>query len=368
MISNIGYINKKKKILIVGPELSLRGGVAHHVKTLLSSPLSKDYQLHYFRVGPNQNDNRIIIVLKFLLTPFRFLWRLWIVWPDIVHFNPSFDPKSLPREFNLLTLCKLHGRPNLIQFHGGIISDLLQNGHLPFYIKLIFRWASHLVVLTNIQKKPLLRYCPEGKISVIPNMIDTTLYYRNKQNSSSQYRILYMSKIEYKKGAYDVLEAIHFVIEKFPNVKFFFAGEGPDREKIKLLCCENGYEDVVKLLDYVQGQKKVNFLSRGDLFLFPSHYNEGMPYALLEAMAAGLPVIATRKGGIPEIIENNVNGYLIPPGQPRRLAQAILKLLSDVKLRKEFGRINRYEAETYFDIKIVCEKFSLIYEKLSSDN
>jgi len=358
-------MSRRKKILIVGPELSLQGGVAHHVRTLLSSRLKKDYQLDYFRIGPIQDDRQFRVILKFLVTPFRFLWKLWKFLPDVVHFNPSFDPKSIIRELNMLALCKLHNRATLVQFHGGNLCNLMQNGRIPFYIKLILKWASHIVVLTNIQQQPLLKYCSSNHISVIPNMIDTGIYYSKSRKFNSQYRILYMSKLEYKKGAFDVIEAVQYVISKFSNVTFLFAGDGPDKDKLQLLCCEHGLEDNVKLLGYVRDQKKVMFLSRGDLFLFPSHYNEGMPYALIEAMAAGLPVIATSRGGMPEIIEHRVNGFLVQPQQPKQLAQAINKLLSNKKARREFGKLNRYKAVTEYDINVVCQKFSGLYEKLS---
>lgn len=359
-------MSNKRKILIVGPELSLPGGVAHHIKTLLSSPLNKEHKLDYFKVGPKLNDSRAKIIIKFIFNPFRFLWKLLKFWPDVVHFNPSFDTKSLLREFIMIAICKIHGHATLVQLHGGNLAVLMRKGHLHIYIRLIFKWASHLVLLTNIQKKPLLKYCAADRLSVIPNMIDTKVYCHKKQNNNSRYRILYMSKIELKKGAFDVLESIHLVLKRFSNVKFIFAGDGPDKNKLQLLCCENEFEDSVKFLGYLKDQKKLNFLSRGDIFLFPSHYNEGMPYALLEAMASGLPVIATTVGGVPEIIEPLVNGFLVPPQQPKKLARAINKLLASYKIRKKIGDINRYKAETEYDIKVVCEKFDKLYKKLSN--
>jgi len=351
--------------LIVGPELSLKGGVAHHIKTLLASPLNREFQLSYFKIGSGHNDSLAKIVLRFISMPFRFLWKIWTFWPDVVHFNPSFDCKSIIRELNMVAISKLFKRTTLLQFHGGNLSNFIKNGRIPFYIKLIIKLTSHLAVLTNIQKEPILKYCSSNKISVIPNMVDTTLFSIKDHQYRSHYRILYMSKIESKKGIFDVIDAIQDVINNFPNVTFLFAGDGPDREKLKLLCCESGLEDHVKLLGYVQDKKKATFLSRGDIFLFPSQYDEGMPYSLIEAMAAGLPVIATSMGGVPEVIENSVNGFLIQSQQPKQLAQTIIKLLSNNKARKKMGQLNRYKTETEYDIKVVSNIFCMLYEKLS---
>ena len=356
-------MTKKKKILIVGPDLSLHGGVTHHVKTLLSSPLSHNYNIDYFKVGRSSNDSKFMILLRIILNPFRFLWRLWNFWPDVVHFNPSFDLKSLLRELNMLALCRLHRRSAIIQFHGGSLSQILQNNHLPIYLKLILKWASHIILLTNIQKAPVLKFCSCSKITVIPNMVDTTQYNQKKIRKDNRFNILYMSKIEFNKGVYDVIDAIQHVVEQEPNVRFIFAGDGPDKNKLEFLCRENEYDDFVKFIGYVKNQQKIDFLSKGDLFLFPSHYNEGMSYALLEAMAAGLAVIATPTGGTVEMIEDNVSGFLVPVEQPDKLAQAIIALLKNKKKRGKFGKLNRNKVVSEYDIEVVIQKFIKIYDQ-----
>jgi glycosyltransferase involved in cell wall biosynthesis len=355
-----------KKILIVGPQLSLKSGVSHHAKTMLTSPLAQNYEMHYFQVGSHPADNFFIVVLKFMLNPFRFTWKIWSVLPAIVHFNPSFDRKSMLRELVMAIICKFHNRRTIIHFHGGNISCVMKNNRLPLYVKLILRLASHIIVLTKIQKKSLSVFCKKNKVTVIPNMIDTCLFPKHKQNNNGKISILFMSKIESKKGAFDVIEAISQVVKYYNHTKFIFAGEGPDLKKLKLVCCENGCEEFIKFLGHVKDQKKVNFLINGDIFLFPSHYQEGMPYALLEAMAAGLPVIATNTGGIPEIIRHNKNGLLVPPAQPDQLAEAIINLIRHPKKRKMFGKMNRQIAASEFDINIVCDKVTQIYEKLSN--
>jgi colanic acid/amylovoran biosynthesis glycosyltransferase len=266
----------------------------------------------------------------------------------------------------MVIICKFHNRRTIIQFHGGNISSVLRNNRLPIYIKLIFKLASHIIVLTEIQKKSIAAFCEENEITVIPNMIDTSLFPKHKQNNNGKISILYMSKIEYQKGAFDVVEAISQVAKYHNHINFIFAGDGPDLKKLKLVCCENGCEEFIKFLGHLTDQRKIDFLSNGDIFLFPSYYQEGMPYALLEAMAAGLPVIATNTGGIPEIISHNKNCLLIPPGQPDQLADAIFYLLKHPRKRKSFGAMNRQKAVSKFDINIVCDKFNHIYEKLSN--
>lgn len=345
---------------MVGPSLSRRGGVAHHMRTLLNSPLNDDFDLCYFRVGSDYRDSHLKIIIKSLLNPWRFMLKLWNVKPDIVHFNPSFDHKSLKRELIMIMLCKLFGYSSLVQFHGGNLIRLMKNDFLPFYIKLILKWSAHFIVLTEMQKQPLLNFVAENKITVIPNMVDASQFIvKNKKINNI---ILFMSRIDIAKGVYDIFEAIPEVLKNYPHARFIFAGEGPDKAKLELLCCSNGLIKHVKFLGYIDDEQKVNFLAQGDLFLFPSHLNEGIPYSLLEAMAAGLPVIATSVGAIPEIIENGKHGILIPREQPSKLAESIIQLLKNKRRRGMMVKQNRFAAETKYDIKIVCEKFKSLYK------
>lgn len=357
-----------KRILIVGPILSRRGGVAHHVRTLLNSPLKQNYEIHYFRVGSDYHDNHLKIISRFISTPFRFIKKLWTIKPQIVHFNPSFDLKSLLRELIMLVLCKRFGYSTIVQFHGGNISSLIKKDRLPFYIKLILKYSSRCVVLTETQKNPLLNFVPEDNIVIIPNMVDTSIFNGKKLNKGSEFVILFMSRIDKTKGVYSVIEAIPHVIKKISRTHFLFAGEGPDKAKLEQLCNVNGLSKQVKFLGHINEMYKINLLAKGDLFLFPSQLCEGMPYALLEAMAAGLPIIATPVGAIPEIIKQGENGFLVPLEHPEILAETIIKLLKNKRLRAKIGKFNRYTAKTKYDIKIVIETFSQLYESTGYRN
>lgn len=307
-----------------------------------------------------------MVAWKFLANPVRFLFRLWSVFPTLVHFNPSFDRKSILRELLMLIICKIHNCRAILQFHGGNINDLVNHGLLPVYVRLIIKFASHIIVLTQIQKKSLARFCDAKKISVIPNMIEVELFPRSLPRHNAKITILYMSKIEAKKGIFDVIEAMAQVAKSHHHIELLVAGDGPDFTKLKQACCEHGGAEFIKFVGYLSGQQKAAFLSQGDIFLFPSHYQEGMPYALLEAMAAGLPVIATNAGGVPEIICHNRNGLLVSPGRPDQLEAAILQLIKHPKKRRAFGRMNRMLAATDFDIHIVTEKFCRVYDKLAN--
>jgi glycosyltransferase involved in cell wall biosynthesis len=127
-------------------------------------------------------------------------------------------------------------------------------------------------------------------------------------------------------------------------------GDGPERERLSGLVRESGLSDSVKFHGYIPWGKELSRISSGsDLFVLPSH-SEGVPKVLLEAMAAGLPVIATNVGGIPDIITNNENGILIPPGSPEAIADAVKLVMENSSLREKliengYGFVKNHTAE-----------------------
>ncbi len=355
----------RKKILIAGPSLARRGGVSNHVKTLLNSPLQNDFHLFYFRVGPEYADHKLMVILKFLVTPFRFLFRLIKIRPDVLHLNPSFDRKSLLREVPMILLSRIFGCAGLVQFHGGTVENLVKKNRIPVSLKLLLSLAHQVIMLTEIQKKALLKFVPTLRASVLPNMVNIPKKSRKYTKKEDGFKLLFLSRIERKKGIYEILEAIPSVIEEFPKAWFYFAGDGPDRSNVERLCSDEKIREHVKFFGYVGEVMKDLLFSESDVFLFPSRHPEGMPYALLEAMAHGLPIIATPVGALPEIVSHGQNGLLIPTESPHKLAETIIQLLVDFDLRKKMRRMNSRLAEEKFNITVVSQKFKNLYESIS---
>lgn len=132
------------------------------------------------------------------------------------------------------------------------------------------------------------------------------------------------------------------VVREFPHAKFILCGDGPDREAFARAVAEAGLQNNVELLGWVgQGELRREFAS-AHLFLHPSELTaeadqEGVPNSMLEAMATGLPVVATLHGGIPEAVRQGEDGLLVPERDPDALAEAILTLLRDHALRARCG-------------------------------
>lgn len=150
------------------------------------------------------------------------------------------------------------------------------------------------------------------------------------------------------KGHSVLLTAMRQLLNVYPRLKLICLGEGEEETEIQRLCEEFGLARNVRLVGYQANVSE--WLSAGDINVLPSFY-EGLPLTILEAMASGLPTVATHVGGIPEAIEDGISGLLVPPGNPGKLADAISSLLSQIEVREQMGKAACRRASRWFGIE-----------------
>ncbi len=160
------------------------------------------------------------------------------------------------------------------------------------------------------------------------------------------------------KGYTDLIRAAAEVSREFPAAKFLLIGDGAERARIEGMVAELGLSKTVLFLGRRNDVPKV--LACCDMFVSPS-WAEGLPNSVLEAMAAGLPIVATRVGGTPEIIEHGVSGLLVPPRDSHALATAILQLLGDKGLAKRLGRSAQERAREQFSFERLLSELERLY-------
>jgi glycosyltransferase involved in cell wall biosynthesis len=176
----------------------------------------------------------------------------------------------------------------------------------------------------------------KSKTSVMYNGVDQNFFYpRNKEKSrdklglpKNKALILTVRRLVYKNGLDTLIESASLLAREYPNLLLLIIGNGPDRLFIANRIRQLGVNENVRLVRFVPDKLLPLYYNAADGFVIPSSSGEGLPLVLLEAMACGLPVIATTVGGTPEIIKDGVNGFLVPPRDQRALAQTISKLLS----------------------------------------
>ena len=148
--------------------------------------------------------------------------------------------------------------------------------------------------------------------------------------------VLTLCRISPEKGLEFLIEAAKDIINKVPNVRIVMKGSSKDqryKEKLTRLIEKNRLNDHIIFLDFSPYSEVPKFLSASDVFVLPS-ISEGLPTVVLEAMATGIPIVATNVGGVPDIVEDGINGLLVSPRRPSALAEAVVRLLLDSSLRE----------------------------------
>ena len=174
--------------------------------------------------------------------------------------------------------------------------------------------------------------------------------------------VLFLGRLVAEKGIYDLLQAIALVRASVPDVRLVCAGEG-DRIGVARYAERLGIADAVKFTGWVGPSGKRALLEHAAVFALPS-YDEGLPVSLVEAMGAGIPVIASPVGGIPEVVVDGSSGYLVGAGDARSLHRAIARILADRSLARRLGDAARQTALARFDADKALASVEDLYEAL----
>jgi glycosyltransferase involved in cell wall biosynthesis len=228
--------------------------------------------------------------------------------------------------------------------------------------KLILQNASKVVALTkNMQNKIIRLYGIQS--SIIPNgfdIQDSRLVKITPEKKIGNQNVLFVGRLIPVKGIEYLIIAMKDVIAKKPATKLILIGEGIDKQNLLTLSRHVGIEKNVQFVGQVSHDEVFNYMNQADILVLPS-LSEGFPMVILESMACGLPIIASRVGGIPDILTNEINGYLVEAKDSENLANKIILLLQDDSLRKEISDNNKNEVKKY-SWENICIELEKIYE------
>lgn len=252
---------------------------------------------------------------------------------------------------HLLPLIQSWPRPSVVSFHG---ADVLVDMEKPAYRKATKRLldsVARVFVRSESLKHAVIELgCREEKIDVVRTGIPLTDFpFREREfPGNGEWNFLQASRLVQKKGIATTLHAFNAFLAHYPKAALTIAGEGPMLEELTELVGKLKIADRVSLPGFVSQEKLRELYYGSHIFLHPSETGsdgnqEGIPNAMLEAMATGLPVFATNHGGIPEVIENSVNGILVAERDYEALSYALLEAVQD---RHLLGRLARSGAET----------------------
>lgn len=187
---------------------------------------------------------------------------------------------------------------------------------------------------------------------------------RDRAEPSASFSVLTVARLEPRKGVAVLLDALERLRADGLDIRLTIAGDGPDRVALEAVVARRGLEAAVTMLGTVDQETVRRLCREADAFCLPS-LAEGVPVVLMEGMAAGLPVIATRIAGIPELVEHEETGLLVAPGSAEELAAALARLESDGALRRSLGEAGRERVRADYDVANSAERLERIFTRLA---
>jgi glycosyltransferase involved in cell wall biosynthesis len=232
-----------------------------------------------------------------------------------------------------------------------------------------------VIALSN-EWKELTKMVTGSQVHVLQNAIHLAPYQGIAQDRfNNLYRnrdvhFLYLGYIGQAKGSLDLLEAARLIESVVDNASFDIVGDElcpGELECLRQMIAKTNLEHLVKHYPPVVDKEKLESFRKADVFVFPSH-SEGLPIAVIEAMACGLPIIATNVGGLPDLVLDGINGILVEAVNPDQLADAICELSRNRKLRISMGMESYRIACDFFDIEQHVIELVSIYSTVLSDS
>ncbi len=348
----------KPCVLMVGMHLTkTRGGITTLIAEILKSPLKDEFEFIYIE-SQAEDFKRFRKAFLAVQAIFKFVWNCLLKRSDLVYVHLGSNA-SLYRESVFIFLAKIFGKKVVAHFHAGDIDD-----YYPFqsrigqkFIRSAINSSDTVIAVSQESARQLRNITDSTNISVITNAIDTSIFNDNSSESrqnADAVRLLFVGAIGKLKGERDLIKALAILREcGKPDLKVSFLGYGA--ENLMSYCEELKVTDFIEFLGAVSMNERIGFFQKADIFVLPT-YAEAMPMSVIEAMAAGLPVISTTVGGIPELIEDGTDGFLVAPGDVNALAEKISFLLNNKDVRIDIGRKARQKAIEEMDFRRYADK------------
>lgn len=333
------------------------GGIAEIVRVYQRAGLFDKNQIIFISTrNPRNNLTKLVSGLVGLLKYIANLHKA-----EIVHIHLasgwSFIRKSL-----FLIFGKTFGKKVILHVNGAEMGVYYEKASpwLKRYIENIFDRADLILALSQDWKKVFRKITKKTKIDILYNPIDMGEEPDFSKKIKNQF--LFIGRIGERKGIYDVLAAMKDLVKKHPDFIYKVGGDG-ELDKLNQEIKKNKLERNVENLGWVKGELKEELLNKSGAFVMPS-YNEGFPLAILEAMSNGLCVVTSPVGGIPELIKDGKNGFLVEPGDVKAIYKVLDDLLNNPAKVTKMGKRGWLTAKNKCSAEVVVKRLDRIYQEL----
>lgn len=352
--------DKGPQVVMLGPALTGEGGIAAVVRAYAQGGLLEQWRVRYLPTHCHGGKKRKFLQALYSLA--QFLWLLMRGKVGAVHVHVA-SHASFWRKCIFMLLARAMRRPVIFHLHGGGFAHFYQHESSAlarYLIRYLLNSAQTIIVLSSQWSQWVRSISCNPRVYVIANPVLV------KPLSASQ-RIrepilLFLGRLEQAKGIVDLLEAIAPLCREFPALKLVCGGQG-DMAGLRKKVASLDLDEHVDLLGWIDGAVKQNWLERAMIFVLPS-YIEGLPMSLLEAMAAGLPIVTTPIGGIPDAITHGNEGLLVAPGDIGALRAALRSVLANAELRTMLSDAAYAKVKKTFSTTHILPQLAAIYHDL----
>lgn len=354
------YINRdlSSQVLFLGVSKKTKGGMTAVL-------VSYDKYIENMRFIPTWKLGNKLVKSWYAL---QALVRTWFLLTfdkkiKIVHIHGAANA-SFERCKMFIGLAKKCGKKVILHEHAADFVEYYESSDDKQAITETLRKCDALIVLSQSWKEYFASIGMDSdKIHVLNNIVSPPMLLPEKHVADGKLHLMYMGEISKRKGGFDLLKAVADNKDYFKDKLVLKMGGNEVDGDIKAYIKNHGLESFVSYEGWIAGQKKIDCLNWEDVYILPS-YNEGLPIAILEAMAYSHPVISTPVGGIPEVIETGKNGILVQPGDTMAIAEAIKFYIENHDAIGVHGN-NAYQVVQNFFPERVFGDLKKIYEKVT---
>lgn len=363
---------QKKKVIFLGPLPPPYMGPTVATEVLLKSRLADQFQLIHLDTSDHRGAEElgaidftnIYLGIKHTV---QLFWLISIHRPAMVYIPISQTTLGYLRDSLFIVVAALLRRTVLCHLRGGNFRNWYDSCSrlMRGYIRLVHGLVDGQIVLGRMLRPLFEGLVPDDRIFVVPNGRDF-LPFSRKPATGPKITVLFLANFIRTKGILDVVYAAPIVAKLCPQVEFALAGNWVENDvKAELEDFLSRESAPVKIIGSVAGKKKHEILESADIFVFPSYYPpEGHPWVIVEAMAAGLPIISTNQGAITESVLDGENGYIVEKRNPAALAARIIELIQHPEKRQAMGQASRRLYEENFTEAMVVSRMAQTFNTL----
>ena len=363
---------KTHTTLITVPYVVRGGGISHYYEAIRPY-LGGEFKI--LRVGaPNERQKGLGRLFRALFDNVRLAGALVRSDADVVHVNPSLDPRSLLRDGLSVLVARAFRRQVIVFFRGWDLptESRISQSYLRLFRAVFFR-ADACIVLYSGFRTQLKEWGYRGPVHVLTTVVSDDSFgavspeaIRARCSREGRLQLLFMARLVKGKGVYETIDAYASARDEVGNLDLVVAGFGSEEEGAQKAAAARGIPRSA-FVGGLAGSRKVETLLASDIFILPTTYREGMPNAVLEALALGLTVIACPVAGLQDFFVDGELGLVAPDASPATLSELIVSACRDAGLRQELGLRGHAFAKRHFTAALSGERLTRIYEAVRSN-